>query len=90
MIVDFKNYAPKERGITSLLEIRMIQDHFHLIDMDMLALQNLRDMVVMVYSNWRAEARDKCDWDELDRLGDAMYSIAAVIDRAKLNVGEEA
>ena len=87
MIVDFKDYAPQERGITSLAEIRRIQEHFCLSEMDVIALQNLRDMVVLIYSNWRTDARNNADWDELDRLGDAMYSIASVIDIVKVNVG---
>ena len=87
MIKEFHDYAPKERGIASFKEVKMIQDHFHLFEMDLLALQNLRDMVVVVYSNWRTEARNRFDYDELDRLSDAMQSIVAVIDIAKVNVG---
>ena len=85
MIVDFKGYAPKESGVTSLKEVREIQEHFHMEEMNALDLQNLRDMMVLIYSNWRSDARNKADWDELDRLSEAMSSIASVIDMAKLN-----
>lgn len=87
MIKEFKDYAPKERGITSLKEMKMIQDHFHLFEMDLLALQNLRDMVVLIYKDWILGARNNGFMTEFDRLSDARQSIVAVIDIAKVNVG---
>ena len=80
MIMELKNYSPKEDGVTSWSEIKMIRNHFNLCDMSRLELQNLRDMVVLLYGNWTREAREKSNWSEFDAKHNAMCSITAVID----------
>lgn len=69
MVVDFKDYMPARRGFTSNEEIAKIENHFSLAKMNKLELQNLRDFVVLFYS------QD----DMLDKF-QAMMSITAVID----------
>lgn len=85
MIVDFKEYASETAGITSLKEVRQITDHFEIEGKSALDLQNLRDMVVLVYRDWTRVEREKSNWAEFDRLTDAMQSITAVIDYYKYN-----
>ena len=69
MVVDFKDYMPARRGFTSNEEIKKISEHFCLESMTKLELQNLRDFVVLFYSN--EEMLDKFQ---------AMMSITTVID----------
>lgn len=69
MVVDFKDYMPERRGFTSNEEIKKISEHFCLESMTKLELQNLRDFVVLFYSN--EEMLDKFQ---------AMMSITTVID----------
>lgn len=69
MVVDFKEYMPARRGFTSNEEMQRIAEHFHLTEMTALELQNLRDFVVLFYSQE----------DMLDKF-QAMMSITAVID----------
>jgi hypothetical protein len=85
MIVDFKEYAPETAGITSLNEVRKITDHFEIEGKSALDLQNLRDMVVLVYGDWMRAERKLNNWEEFDRLSEAMQSITAVIDYYKYN-----
>lgn len=82
MVRDLYWYEPENSGTTSKSEIKMLREHFCLSEMTKLELQNLRDMVVIMYSNWTREARSKNDWDEFDSKQDAMQSIVAVIDLA--------
>ena len=72
MVVDFKDYMPARRGFTSYEEMDRISSHFGLANMTVLELQNLRDFVVLFYS------QD----DMLDKF-QAMLSITAVIDQYK-------
>lgn len=72
MVVDFKDYMPERRGFTSNEEMQRIAEHFGLAEMTALELQNLRDFVVLFYSN--QEMLDKFQ---------AMMSITAVIDHYK-------
>lgn len=83
MVESFQEYRPQENGITSLDEIKQIEEHFCLVDMTGLELQNLRDMVVLMYQNWMQSERNKAmmDYEKFFGLSDAMQSITAVIDR---------
>ena len=72
MVRDFSDYMPERRGFTSNEEMQRIAEHFGLAEMTALELQNLRDFVVLFYSN--EEMLDKFQ---------AMMSITAVIDHYK-------
>ena len=72
MVRDFSDYMPAKRGFTSNEEMQRIAEHFNLANMAALELQNLRDFVVLWYSN--DNMRDKFE---------AMLSITAVIDHYK-------
>ena len=84
MIMEFRDYQSAERGIVSFEEIKIIKEHFCMFDMSPLELQNLRDMVVLMYGNWTRDARSKGDWYEFDSKSDTMSAITAVIDTVKV------
>ena len=87
MIMDIRDYRPKTRGFTSGEEIKMLNKHFGLDKMSLLELQNLRDMVVMMYTHWMQDDRSKSEIDEMMFKSDAMQSITAVIDMYKTKAG---
>lgn len=83
MIMDVKDYTPEDEMITSIKEIRMLEEHFGLEQMGVLELQNLRDMVVLLFSNWMRDKRMAGQMEEYFKLSHGMQSITAVIDNAK-------
>lgn len=87
MIMDIRDYRPKTRGCTSYEEIKMLMNHFGLDKMSLLELQNLRDMVVLMYTHWMQDDRGKSDIDEMMSKSEAMQSITAVIDNFKIKAG---
>lgn len=87
MIMDIRDYRPETRGITSVSEIRMLMNHFGLDKMSLLELQNLRDMVVLMFTQWMQDDRSKSEIDEMMSKSDAMQSITAVIDNFKIKAG---
>ena len=89
MIMDVREYRPETRGFTSISEIKMLMNHFGLDKMSLLELQNLRDMVVLMFREWMQDDRSKGDVDEMMKKSDAMQSITAVIDNFKMRVGGE-
>ena len=88
MIMDIREYSPETRGCTSIKEINKLMNHFGLDKMSLLELQNLRDMVVLMYREWMQDQRNN-DIDKYFELSDAMQSITAVIDHFKMKVGGE-
>lgn len=72
MVREFSDYMPAKRGFTSCEEMDRIAKHFGLANMTALELQNLRDFVVLFYT--QDDMRDKFQ---------AMLSITAVIDQYK-------
>ena len=89
MIMDIREYRPETRGVTSIKEIKMLMNHFGLDKMSLLELQNLRDMVVLMFREWMQDDRSKGDIDEMMKKTDAMQSITAVIDNFKRKAGGE-
>lgn len=87
MIMDIRDYRPETRGFTSIREIRMLMNHFGLDKMSLLELQNLRDMVVLMFTQWMQDDRSKSEIDEMMSKSDAMQSITAVIDNFKIKAG---
>ena len=87
--MDIRDYRPETRGFTSINEIKMLMNHFGLDKMSLLELQNLRDMVVLMFREWMQDDRSKGEIDEMMKKSDAMQSIAAVIDNFKMRAGGE-
>lgn len=80
-----KKYTPKVRGIVSGEEAKII-----------IELQNIRDMVVMIYGKWFDKSRDQYLEDKkkgvqaVDKSAeylDAMSAITCVIDHEKFKRG---
>lgn len=88
MIMDIREYRPETRGCTSIKEINNLMNHFGLDKMSLLELQNLRDMVVLMYREWMQDQRND-DIDKYFELSDAMQSITCVIDHFKMKAGGE-
>lgn len=89
MIMDIRDYRPETRGITSISEIKMLMNHFGLDKMSFLELQNLRDMVVLMFREWMQDDSSKGEIDEMMSKTDAMQSITCVIDHFKMRAGGE-
>lgn len=89
MIMDIRDYRPETRGFTSINEIKMLMNHFGLDKMSLLELQNLRDMVVLMYTHWMQDDGNKSEIDEMMNKSDAMQSITGVIDHFKMRAGGE-
>lgn len=89
IVESFKDYTPKSRIFTSEDEIKQVATHFELEGMSRGNLQIVRNAVVLQYSDWTRKARRDGDWDEFDRLQNAMMSITAVIDSFKYKAGAE-
>ena len=89
MIMDIRDYRPETRGFTSISEIKMLMNHFGLDKMSLLELQNLRDMVVLLFREWMQDDRSKGEIDEMMSKSDAMQIITGVIDHFKMRAGGE-
>lgn len=64
-------------------------NHFGLDKMSLLELQNLRDMVVLMFREWMQDDRSKGEIDEMVSKAEAMQSITGVIDHFKMRAGGE-
>ena len=84
MIRELDEYTPENRHFTTDEEIERISSQLCLNDLDGTGLQNLRDMVVLVYGDRSRRARERADYKEFDRINNAMMSITAVIDLYKI------
>ena len=81
MLKDLQEWYPKRHGIISGEEVQKIKDDLHIVEMDDLALQNLRDFVVIYYSQ-KHDNEISC-FDQMDK----MSAIVSVIDQEKVNRG---
>lgn len=83
-------YRPAQRGIVNGAEVEQISTVLEIKSRNDIELQNVRDMVVMLYSRWSEAARVKegCVQETME-LMDAMSAICCVIDQEKFNRGLE-
>jgi len=88
MLKKFK-YNPPNRGFCTSEDMNMIVDHFHLKERSDVELQNLRDFVVLFYSEREDRAHDKKEMDEYMQLIDEMSALTGVIDFVKAERGLE-
>lgn len=79
-------YTPAQPGIANVAEIAMIRDVLEISTRSDIELQNIRDMSVMLYSQW-AEGKRENDIPAAMALMDAMSAICGVIDAEKLDRG---
>ncbi len=85
-VIELQAYTPKKSGIVSEDEVKMIRDTLELSERNMIELQNIRDMVVMLYTWWNdgeRKAGGNVDYR------DAMSAITSVIDAEKVRRGME-
>lgn len=91
-----EKYAPKVRGIVSGEEAKAIYEVLEIDKRNNIELQNIRDMVVMIYGQWFDKSRDQYLEDKkngvqaVDKSAeylDAMSAIICVIDYEKFKRG---
>lgn len=86
MIRRIQDYFPESHMFTNNNEIGYIQEELCLKQMTRYELQNLRDMVVMVYRDWMENELITHDDGEVERTNkyfkymDALQSVTTVID----------
>lgn len=80
MLRGLEDYTPQDDNMTTESEIERVAGQLHLEELDRYDLQNLRDMVVLLYSAKISVARNGSDAGRLKFLSNAMMSITAVID----------
>jgi hypothetical protein len=61
-----KIYHPKQRGIVSKEEIKIIKETLHIAEMDILALRNLRDFTVAFIGHKKDGTME--DWDRMSAI----------------------
>ena len=79
MLREFKNFKPQSFGFLTSEEMDKIKNHFAIKERSNVELQNLRDFVVMYYSETAKSLEDS----------DVMSGIVGVIDLEKVNRGME-
>lgn len=85
-----EKYAPKVRGIVSGEEAKTICEVLEIDKRNNIELQNIRDMVVMIYGQWFDKSRDQYGVQAVDKSAeylDAMSAITCVIDHEKFKRG---
>lgn len=86
-----KEYTPARRGFVSAAEVEKITTTLEIKPRNNIELQNVRDMAVMLYSQWANSEREKAGGrsDKSMEYMDAMSAICCVIDEEKFNRGME-
>lgn len=82
-----EKYTPKVRGIVSSEEAKTICEVLEIDKRNNIELQNIRDMVVMIYGQWFDKSRDQYAADKSAEYLDAMSAITCVIDQEKFKRG---
>lgn len=87
-----EQYKPCNRGFVNQYEVNQIETVLEIKERNNIELQNVRDMVVMLYSRWANPVRDQeshGQWDKRAEMMDAMSAICFVIDQEKFKRGME-
>lgn len=79
----------KNKGFCTEEEVNRIKEHFNIKNRQDIELQNLRDFIVMYYSNKSKEIDIVINYDEVMKISDAMSAITYIIDMEKINRGME-
>lgn len=89
-------YTPAQRGFVNAAEVETISAVLEIKERNNIELQNIRDMVVMLYGQWseamRMKYREEHDGSAFDKsmeYMDAMSAITCVIDHEKVKRGME-
>lgn len=82
-----EKYAPKVRGIVSGEEAKAIYEVLEIDKRNNIELQNIRDMVVMIYGQWFDKSRDQYLEDKkngvqaVDKSAEYLDAMSAIICR---------
>lgn len=88
LISDLKSrYTPAQRGIVTAVEVEVILETLEIGFRNNIELQNVRDMLVMMYGRWADSQQQKDDASAVMELMDAMSAITHVIDMEKSKRG---
>lgn len=80
-------YTPAQPGIVSAAEAELIRETLEISSRSNIELQNARDMVVMLYSQWADIQREKGTVPSVMQMMDALSAITHVIDMEKSQRG---
>lgn len=80
-------YTPVQRGIVTAAEAELIREALEIHSRSDVELQNVRDMVVLLYGQWVDSQRQKDDAPATIQLMDAMSAITHIIDQEKMKRG---
>lgn len=81
-----EKYHPQQRHFISAEETKLIKETLHIAEMDILALRNLRDFIVMFLT---IEAKENETTENIMENWDKMSAITYVIDTEIINKGGE-
>lgn len=88
LISDLKSrYTLAQRGIVTAAEVEVILETLEIGSRNNIELQNVRDMLVMMYGRWADSQQQKDDASAVMELMDAMSAITHVIDMEKSKRG---
>lgn len=88
LISDLKSrYTPAQQGIVTAAEVEVILETLEIGSRNNIELQNVRDMLVMMYGRWTDSQQQKDDASAVMELTDAMSAITHVIDMEKSKRG---
>ena len=88
LIMDLKSrYTPAQSGVLDSGEIALIREMLEISSRNEIELQNVRDMVVMLYGQWADAQRQKENVPATMELMDALSAITYVIDQEKIRRG---
>lgn len=88
LISDLKSrYTPAQQGIVTAAEVEVILETLEIGSRNNIELQNVRDMLVMMYGRWTDSQQQKDDASAVMELMDAMSAITHVIDMEKSKRG---
>ena len=82
-----EKYTPAQRGIVTADETKLIREMLELGHRNNIELQNIRDTVVMLYSQWSGSQRQKDNIPAAMQMMDAMSAITHIIDIEKSKRG---
>ena len=82
-------HEPKNKGFCTEEEVNKIQEHFNIKNRENIELQNLKDFVVMYYSNKAKKMDIVKEYEEIMKISDAISAITYIIDMEKINRGME-